>query len=904
MTGYPIQNHLMEYYCMVTYALGSHGSDILGSPTAFKNIFAVPINKGMSTDASPVVVHSARTRAQALCQKLRQYILRRTKAVVAQHLRVGIHQHFFSIRLTEVQLRLYAVMLNTLQAHGASRMVDTVTLLALCHIGRLIFSHPCLVVEYLEKHMKSNVTEIEASHDSEDVKFPFLLATNLLDEFKKILVKYDAIESTQPGLSSKMTLLLATLKRFARLGEHCIVFSHSLDTLAYIRTKIIPRLQSSIRTWTGTPSSVPAVRGITCFEIRGDMAHSDRQMAITSFQNPEAEMFHVMLVSTRCGAEGVNLSRASRVILFDSSWNPSHESQASMRAYRYGQTRHVHVYRFVTNGTIEAKIFFRQVQKGILFRRIIDDTACVPPFSRGDLKINTTALAQFLIEHYATNEQAVTSLPSRLGQFNHDLVMKDLAKNFDANGTYVGAEKSVIMNIEKEEDFFLRDYFDMAHGTLSNTLMEEINSALAALSQSPSRTRIPTTPSNIYWEPIDDDEDLREDSDDLSNWPPEESSGIEVNEAPAVTLSQSDSQSLQQLCNECSVTPSEEVEVVPEKSIAGLALRTPTPTVELSVAVSPGHLPDVLLEATEVPLSAESVPHLVTESAPRIDTLEASTANDETGDAGMSYANADTSPPVPPKELIPKVLNILRKGRTYHVTELMEMVNCPDQNVLMSVMNRLVQSKRVERNSKYSWIVTQGGSKRKWKYSKVSGSNGPTESTPLMVLNQLVAKGEDVRFDTIRTQPRGAGFMYDMRLTFRNTNFECSGRSKREVRQKLSMMAIDEFDLPQPTSNGLKKSPLPPPTPTQVPPSTGPKRANKRRSTPPAAVTDAWVPYEPHRSLAIPEYGPATPLLSPTLMPLAARSSSSEIGIPMGALRLTGSSASLRTSDSGEGGAV
>ena len=59
------------------------------------------------------------------------------------------------------------------------------------------------------------------------------------------------------------------------------------------------------------------------------------------------------------------------------------------------------------------------------------------------------ALAQFLIEHYATNEQAVTSLPSRLGQFNHDLVMKDLAKNFDANGTYVGAEKSVIMNIEK-----------------------------------------------------------------------------------------------------------------------------------------------------------------------------------------------------------------------------------------------------------------------------------------------------------------------------------------------------------------------------------------------------------------------------------------------------------------------
>ena len=73
------------------------------------------------------------------------------------------------------------------------------------------------------------------------------------------------------------------------------------------------------------------------------------------------------------GGLGVNLTGADRVLLYDPDWNPSTDAQARERAWRIGQTREVTVYRLITAGTIEEKVYHRQVYKQHLTNRVLKD---------------------------------------------------------------------------------------------------------------------------------------------------------------------------------------------------------------------------------------------------------------------------------------------------------------------------------------------------------------------------------------------------------------------------------------------------------------------------------------------------------------------------------------------------
>ena len=53
----------------------------------------------------------------------------------------------------------------------------------------------------------------------------------------------------------------------------------------------------------------------------------------------------------------------------DPSWNPATDAQAVDRAFRIGQEKNVVIYRLITCGTVEEKIYRRQIFKDSIFRQ-------------------------------------------------------------------------------------------------------------------------------------------------------------------------------------------------------------------------------------------------------------------------------------------------------------------------------------------------------------------------------------------------------------------------------------------------------------------------------------------------------------------------------------------------------
>ena len=83
----------------------------------------------------------------------------------------------------------------------------------------------------------------------------------------------------------------------------------------------------------------------------------------------------VFLISLKAGGAGLNLTAADYVFLMDPWWNPAAEAQAVDRAHRIGRTRPVHVYRVLTEGTVEARVVELQERKSDLAKTALEGAA-------------------------------------------------------------------------------------------------------------------------------------------------------------------------------------------------------------------------------------------------------------------------------------------------------------------------------------------------------------------------------------------------------------------------------------------------------------------------------------------------------------------------------------------------
>ena len=105
----------------------------------------------------------------------------------------------------------------------------------------------------------------------------------------------------------------------------------------------------------------------------GSMKMDDRAEAVNLFMDDPNQ--NVMLVSIKAGNAGLNLWKASQVIILDPFWNPFIEEQAVDRAHRMPQTREVYVHRILVPDTVEDRIVLLQDKKRELIGDALDENA-------------------------------------------------------------------------------------------------------------------------------------------------------------------------------------------------------------------------------------------------------------------------------------------------------------------------------------------------------------------------------------------------------------------------------------------------------------------------------------------------------------------------------------------------
>mmetsp|Transcript_27537 Transcript_27537/g.66951 ORF Transcript_27537/g.66951 Transcript_27537/m.66951 type:complete len:284 (-) Transcript_27537:34-885(-) len=88
--------------------------------------------------------------------------------------------------------------------------------------------------------------------------------------------------------------------------------------------------------------------------LDGRVPQEKRSNIVDQFNQEDG--IRIMLLTTRIGGLGLNLTGADTVIFLEHDWNPHADLQAMDRAHRIGQKKHVNVYSLVTADSIEENI--------------------------------------------------------------------------------------------------------------------------------------------------------------------------------------------------------------------------------------------------------------------------------------------------------------------------------------------------------------------------------------------------------------------------------------------------------------------------------------------------------------------------------------------------------------------
>ncbi|XP_063615585.1 DNA repair and recombination protein RAD54B-like [Penaeus indicus] len=196
---------------------------------------------------------------------------------------------------------------------------------------RKLCNHPALLAQDNEQH----------SHKEMAMELASMLPEH---------IKYNQFDEADSG---KLAVVSCMLWSLAEAGNEKIVlvsnYTSTLDMLAILCERY----------------------NYQYLRLDGSVPTGKRQELVDRFNNNYSKDF-VFLLSAKAGGVGLNLIGASRILLYDIDWNPATDLQAMARVWRDGQQKKVYIYRLLMTGSLDEKMYQRQVRKQGLSGAVVD----------------------------------------------------------------------------------------------------------------------------------------------------------------------------------------------------------------------------------------------------------------------------------------------------------------------------------------------------------------------------------------------------------------------------------------------------------------------------------------------------------------------------------------------------
>ncbi|KAM7495098.1 hypothetical protein LguiB_029707 [Lonicera macranthoides] len=368
LTGTIMQNKIMELFNLFDWV----APECLGNREHFREFYDEPLKHGQRSTAPERFVRVADERKQHLVAVLQKYLLRRTKEETIGHLMMGKEDNVVFCAMSELQKRVYQRILQIpdiqclinkdlpcscgsplKQVECCKRIVPNGLIWPYLHRENpdgcdwcpycLVF--PCLLkLQQISNHLeliKPNPRD-DPDKQNKDAAFASAVFGNDID-----LVGGNTQNQSFMGLSAvehcgKMRALEKLMLSWISRGDKILLFSYSVRMLDILEKFLIRKGYCFSRLDGSTPTSL-------------------RQPLVDDFNSSPSKQ--VFLISTRAGGLGLNLVSANRVVIFDPNWNPAQDLQAQDRSFRFGQKRHVVVFRLLAAGSLEELVYSRQVYK-------------------------------------------------------------------------------------------------------------------------------------------------------------------------------------------------------------------------------------------------------------------------------------------------------------------------------------------------------------------------------------------------------------------------------------------------------------------------------------------------------------------------------------------------------------